>query len=66
MSRSQDDGASPRHKIPVACDIVLMRSNVARYVDDSLSKARTQGPEHESVPGVSGRSNGLARSERLG
>ena len=48
---------------PVACDALFIRSNVARYLDDSLSTAGTTGPEHESVPGVSGRSNGLARSE---
>ena len=64
ISRSQDDWASPRHKRSVACDTVFMRSNVARHLDDSHLKARTEGPEHESVPGVSGRSNGLARSER--
>ena len=66
ISRFQDDWASPQRKIPVACDIVFMRSNVARYLDDSHSKARTEGPEHELVPGVSGRSNGLARSEGCG
>jgi len=46
---------------PVACDTVFMRSNVARCLDDTYSKARTVGPEDESVPGVSGRSNGLVR-----
>jgi hypothetical protein len=63
MSRSQDDWASTGHKRLAAGHIVFMRSYVARYLYDSHSKARAEGPEHESVPGVSGRSNGLPRSE---